>query len=89
MGIGRLRLVDGKNRQALSPTDIAIFKNLPNDLVHIAGVISEGPQTPLSHVNLRAKQNGMPNAYVKNASKAESKITATTLKKTHVSYLSV
>ena len=65
--IGRVRFVDGSKSRPLTATDIAVFKHLPNDLTRIAGVISESPQTPLSHVNLRARQNGIPNAYLKNA----------------------
>ena len=45
--------------------DVVIFKTLPNDLATSRGVISATPQTPLSHINLKAKQNDTPNAYVK------------------------
>ena len=31
-------------------------------------MISETPQTPLSHINLKAKQNDTPNAYLRGAS---------------------
>ena len=41
---------------------------LPNDLTHVRGIITDVSQTPLSHVNLKAKQNNIPNAYIKNAS---------------------
>ena len=34
----------------------------------IAGIITEAPQTPLSHVNLKAQQNDTPNLYMKDAS---------------------
>ena len=33
----------------------------------MAGIISTEPQTPLSHVNLRAVQNGIPNAFIRDA----------------------
>ena len=32
-------------------------------------MITEQPQTPLSHINLKAKQNKSPNAFLKDASK--------------------
>ena len=32
----------------------------------MAGVLSTTPQTPLSHVNLRAAQNNVPNAYIRD-----------------------
>ena len=64
VGYGLLRLIDGER-----PTfrDIAILRRLPNELSAVAGVISLEPQTPLSHVNLRAVQDGVPNAYIGNA----------------------
>lgn len=71
VGYGVLRVVDPEKRPGERPPslrDVLVFTNLPNDLTHVGGVISEMPQTPLSHVNLRAKQNDTPNAYVKNAS---------------------
>ena len=48
--------------------DVALFTQLPNDLGHVAGALSETPQTPLSHVNLKARQNDTPNAYLRGAS---------------------
>ena len=64
VGYGLLRLIDGER-----PTyrDIAILRRLPNELSAVAGVISLQRQTPLSHVNLRAVQDGVPNAYLGNA----------------------
>ncbi len=72
-GYGRLRLVDPADPP---PTirDVVIFKLLPNDLTHVAGVLTEEPQTPLSHINLKAKQNDTPNAYLKNASDDDPRI---------------
>ncbi len=68
-GFGMLRVIDGAaGDRPPSARDVVIFKTLPNDLSHVGGVISETPQTPLSHINLKAKQNDTPNAYVKNAS---------------------
>lgn len=68
VGYGRLRVIDGSSPQPPSIRDVVIFKTLPNDLSHVAGVLSEEPQTPLSHVNLRAKQNDTPNAFLRGAS---------------------
>ena len=66
-GFGKVRVFDGSSPQPVSITNIVVFKTLPNDLSHVAGVLSEEPQTPLSHVNLRAKQNDTPNAYLRAA----------------------
>jgi len=50
-GFGKVRVFDGSSPQPVSITNIVVFKTLPNDLSHVAGVLSEEPQTPLSHVN--------------------------------------
>jgi hypothetical protein len=46
--------------------DIVIYENLPNEMPRTGGIISAVPQTPLSHVNLRAIQDKVPNAYIKD-----------------------
>jgi pyruvate,water dikinase len=65
VAFGRLVLADAST--TLTARDIPVFRVLPNDLTHVAGVITSVIQTPLSHVNLKAKQNNLPNAYVKEA----------------------
>lgn len=67
VGFGKCRVIDGSSPQPPSIRDVVIFKSLPNDLTHVGGVISEEPQTPLSHINLKAKQNDTPNAYLRDA----------------------
>ncbi len=47
--------------------EVVIFEALPNELSRVAGIITTVPQTPLSHVNLRAIQDGVPNAYIADA----------------------
>ena len=64
-GYGRLRLMEEGDRP--SPFDVVIYKTLPNDLPRVAGTITTVPQTPLSHVNLRAIQNSIPNAFIRDA----------------------
>ena len=49
-----------------NPRDIVIYETMPNDLPVVAGIITGVPQTPLSHVNLRAIQNGAPNAFIRD-----------------------
>ena len=68
-GYGLLRLMEDGDQPR--PTDIAIYEALPNDLPRVAGTISTIPQTPLSHVNLRAIQNGVPNAFIRDLLKDE------------------
>ena len=65
VGFGLLRVLGPGERPSFR--DIAILRTLPNDLPTFAGAISLVPQTPLSHVNLRAVQNSVPNAYIGNA----------------------
>ena len=64
-GYGFLRVMSLDEQP--NPRDIVIYESLPNDLPPVAGIITAVRQTPLSHVNLRAKQNGVPNAFVRNA----------------------
>ena len=64
-GYGFLRVMGREERP--NPREIVIYESLPNDLSRVAGIITTVPQTPLSHVNLRAVQDGIPNAYVRDA----------------------
>lgn len=62
---GMLKLMEHDGRP--SPRDVVIYKTLPNQMPRVAGVITEVRQTPLSHVNLRAVQDRIPNAFIENA----------------------
>ncbi len=64
-GYGRLRALEPDDRP--NPRDIVLYETLPNELSRVAGIISTQPQTPLSHVDLRAKQNRIPNAFIRDA----------------------
>ena len=64
-GYGLLRAMGLEERP--NPRDIVIYEALPNELPRVAGIISTVPQTPLSHVNLRAMQDGAPNAFIRGA----------------------
>ena len=64
-GFGRLRLMSLDERPG--PRDIVLYKSLPNEMPRVAGIITGVRQTPLSHVNLRAVQDGVPNAYIRDA----------------------
>ncbi len=46
--------------------DIVLYDALPNSLPRVGGIITSVVQTPLSHVNLRAIQDDVPNAYIKD-----------------------
>ena len=62
---GRLRVLEPDERP--TPRDIVICKTLPNEMPRVAGVITGVRQTPLSHVNLRAIQDKVPNAFIAEA----------------------
>lgn len=59
-----------KHMQDLNETpgsrDIVLYDALPNSLPRVGGIITSVIQTPLSHVNLRAIQDNVPNAYIAN-----------------------
>ncbi|MDG1331049.1 MAG: PEP/pyruvate-binding domain-containing protein [Crocinitomicaceae bacterium] len=46
--------------------EIALYDALPNSLPRVGGVITSIIQTPLSHVNLRAIQDNIPNAFIRD-----------------------
>ena len=64
-GYGLLRVLGPDQRP--NSRDIVLYKVLPNNLPRVAGIISTVPQTPLSHVNLRAVQDRIPNAFIRGA----------------------
>ncbi len=65
VGVGFLRVLEPGERP--HPRDIVILETLPNELSRVAGIITTVMQTPLAHVNLRAVQDGVPNAFVSDA----------------------
>lgn len=64
-GCGRLRVM--KSGERPSARDIVVYPKLPNEMPRVAGVITGEHQTPLSHVNLRAVQDRVPNAFIRGA----------------------
>ncbi|MDB4928751.1 MAG: hypothetical protein JWM10_1235, partial [Myxococcaceae bacterium] len=62
---GRLRVVRrGEAAVDATPDDVLVFAESPDALPPAAGVITAVPQTPLAHVNLLARNRGIPNAYL-------------------------
>ncbi len=64
-GAGYVRYVKAESPSDLRLThkDIVIYEILPNRVPPVAGIITLMPQTPLSHVNLLAKNRGTFNVY--------------------------
>lgn len=46
--------------------DIVLYESIPNSLPRVGGIISSFIQTPLSHVNLRAIHDHIPNAFIRD-----------------------
>jgi pyruvate, water dikinase len=66
-GVSYGRLILGGGTTAVTSRDIVVLPTIPADLSRVAGIISAAPQTPLSHINLKAKQNNTPNCYLRSA----------------------
>jgi hypothetical protein len=64
-GFGFLRLL--KPGETPNSRDIVVCETLPNELPRVGGMITAVVQTPLSHVNLRAIQDHVPNAFIRDA----------------------
>jgi hypothetical protein len=47
--------------------DLVIYTAIPNELPRVGGIITTVMQTPLSHVNLRAIQDKVPNVFLRDA----------------------
>ena len=67
---GRLQLMELDQRP--SPRDVVIYQTLPNEMPRVSGIITAVRQTPLSHVNLRAVQDKLPNAFITKAASHKS-----------------
>ena len=64
-GFGMLRRMSVEERPR--ERDIVLYETLPNEMPRVAGIITAVRQTPLSHVNLRAVQDDVPNAFIRRA----------------------
>jgi hypothetical protein len=65
VGYGLLRVMMLGERPGAR--EVVIYNGIPNEMPRVAGVITTAMQTPLSHVNLRAVQDKVPNAVVTDA----------------------
>jgi hypothetical protein len=63
--VGLLRL--GEANQFDANSVVLFAGNAPPDISRVAGILSSNPQAPLSHTNVRAVHNHIPNAYLANA----------------------
>lgn len=66
--VGVLRIIDRLTDETIiDRNEIVIFRETPLSLTPLSGVITTTFGTPLAHVNLLAKNWGVPNAYIKSA----------------------
>jgi hypothetical protein len=65
---GRVRIVRaGESFEGGSPRDLLVAERLPDFLPPAAGLITGVPQTPLAHVNVLARNRGIPNVFLGGA----------------------
>lgn len=66
--VGRLRILPHvTDADVLSPEDILLCDGAPVTLPPLTGLILTRPATPLSHIHLRARSLGLPDAFVRGA----------------------
>jgi hypothetical protein len=62
---GRLHFLQGGlGLDTTTPAEIVAMDAIPDYLPAAAGLVTAVPQTPLAHVNLLARNRGIPNAYL-------------------------
>ena len=68
--VGRVHIIDKLDDTVeIGDNEILILRELPASLPPVAGIIVAKQSTPLSHVNILAKDWGIPNVYIKDADK--------------------
>jgi hypothetical protein len=67
--VGPLRFVRSVDLDSVYVTsrDIVVLDAVPNDIAPVNGLITEEFQTPLSHINVLARNRGTPNMGLRNA----------------------
>ena len=67
VAVGYLQRIGvGESTAGLTPRHIAIFEDTPERIPPVTGIVTLEAQTPLSHVNLLAKNRGTPNVSTTN-----------------------
>lgn len=56
------RLPRGEFLERYGPRDVVLVQSAPSDISLVSGLITEHPQSEHSHVNLRLREKGIPNA---------------------------
>lgn len=71
--IGRLRFLTSEQLETdcVDFRDIVVLDHVPNDLSVTLGIVTEEFQTPLSHINVLARNRHIPNMWLRGAFKNE------------------
>lgn len=59
---GYLQLMNSETALDAGPRDVVVVDAAPNDLGLVAGLVTHQPQSVASHLNLRLREKGIPNA---------------------------
>lgn len=73
VAIGELKFVRSSElaERYVSARDVVVLDAVPNDISPVAGIITEEFQTPLSHINILARNRGTPNMGLRNATTSD------------------
>ena len=69
-GFGLFRVIESDDMA--NSRDVVLYESLPNAMPRVAGIMTSVIQTPLSHVNLRAIQDDLPNAFIRDPLSVDS-----------------
>jgi hypothetical protein len=68
--VGRIHIIDKLDDTVeIGDNEIIVLKELPVSLPPVRGIIVAKPSSPLSHINILAKNWNVPNVYIKDADK--------------------
>lgn len=68
--VGRVHIIDKLDDTVeIGDNEIIVLRELPISLPPVRGIIVAKPSSPLSHINILAKNWGIPNVYIKDADK--------------------
>ena len=67
--IGTLKILSTQDLDSVyvSPRDIVVLDAVPNDISPVAAIVTDEFQTPLSHINVLARNRGTPNMGLRSA----------------------
>lgn len=66
-GYLRFRKASQLDGEPVAPVDVVVLDRVPNDISVVSGIITADFQTPLSHINILAKNRGTPNMALRGA----------------------